>query len=261
MPEFQDQQLRCVDCGEGFVFTASEQQFYKEKGLTNAPTRCRGCREARKAQRAAGGGGGGSRGGGSHGGGSRGGHGGGGARGGAGSATLFSAVCATCGVETQVPFQPTQGRAVLCRDCFRAAKLADGGGGQSAGAPRGAGASSSRGAGDSNSRGAGAPRSSGAGHSRSEGPSIARGERGSSPAGAGMPPMPVRGGKPTGLVKWFNEAKGFGFIADDSGEDVFVHFSAIQGEGFKVLNEGDRVEYDIVPGNKGKQAANLIRIG
>ena len=76
-----------------------------------------------------------------------------------------------------------------------------------------------------------------------------------------MPPMPARGGKPTGLVKWFNEAKGFGFIADDSGEDIFVHFSAIQCEGFKVLNEGDRVEYDIVPGNKGKQAANLIRIG
>ena len=73
--------------------------------------------------------------------------------------------------------------------------------------------------------------------------------------------QPARGGKATGQVKWFNEAKGFGFVADDSGDDVFVHFSAIQCEGFKVLNEGDRVEYDVVPGNKGKQAANLIRIG
>src|SRR6267378_7956520 len=65
MVQFQDQYLRCVDCSEEFIFTASEQQFYKDKGLTNAPTRCRACREARKAQRAgAGGGGGGSHGGG-----------------------------------------------------------------------------------------------------------------------------------------------------------------------------------------------------
>ena len=64
-----------------------------------------------------------------------------------------------------------------------------------------------------------------------------------------------------GTVKWFNGGKGYGFLAQEGGQDVFVHFSAIQGEGFKVLNEGDRVEYDIVPGNKGKQAANLIRIG
>ena len=76
-----------------------------------------------------------------------------------------------------------------------------------------------------------------------------------------MPIQPARGGKPTGEVKWFNESKGFGFIHDDSGEDVFVHFSAIQGDGFKTLNPGDRVEYDVVPGSKGKQAANVIRIG
>ena len=72
---------------------------------------------------------------------------------------------------------------------------------------------------------------------------------------------PGGGGKPTGEVKWFNESKGFGFIHDDSGEDVFVHFSAIQGDGFKTLNPGDRVEYDVVPGSKGNQAANVIRIG
>ena len=69
------------------------------------------------------------------------------------------------------------------------------------------------------------------------------------------------GGRQQGAVKWFNESKGFGFIQDDGGEDVFVHFSAIQGEGFKVLTEGDRVEFDVVPGAKGKQAANVTRIG
>src|SRR5205085_1223281 len=79
--------------------------------------------------------------------------------------------------------------------------------------------------------------------------------------GAGMPIQSARGGKPTGEVKWFNESKGFGFIHDDSGEDVFVHFSAIMGDGFKTLNPGDRVEYDVVPGSKGKQASNVIRIG
>jgi CspA family cold shock protein len=64
-----------------------------------------------------------------------------------------------------------------------------------------------------------------------------------------------------GSVKWFNESKGFGFIQDESGEDVFVHFSAIQGDGFRTLQEGDRVEFDVVPGAKGKQAANVVRIG
>jgi CspA family cold shock protein len=64
-----------------------------------------------------------------------------------------------------------------------------------------------------------------------------------------------------GAVKWFNESKGFGFIQDDGGEDVFVHFSAIQTDGFKTLTEGDRVEFDVVPGEKGRQAANVTRIG
>ncbi|MFP4482973.1 MAG: cold-shock protein [Thermovirgaceae bacterium] len=60
-----------------------------------------------------------------------------------------------------------------------------------------------------------------------------------------------------GTVKWFNEAKGYGFITTDEGNDVFVHFSAIQMEGFKTLNEGQRVEFDVVQGDKGPQAANV----
>ncbi len=64
-----------------------------------------------------------------------------------------------------------------------------------------------------------------------------------------------------GTVKWFNEAKGFGFIRDDEGQEVFVHFSAIQSDGFRTLTQGDRVEFDVVPGARGKQAANVVRIG
>ena len=64
-----------------------------------------------------------------------------------------------------------------------------------------------------------------------------------------------------GTVKWFNDAKGFGFISQESGEgDVFVHFSAINMEGFRSLAEGDRVEFDIVKGPKGFQAANVRRV-
>ncbi len=60
-----------------------------------------------------------------------------------------------------------------------------------------------------------------------------------------------------GNVKWFNESKGFGFIQQENGEDVFVHYSAITGEGFKTLAEGERLEFDVVKGPKGLQAANV----
>ena len=62
-----------------------------------------------------------------------------------------------------------------------------------------------------------------------------------------------------GTVKWFNAEKGFGFIEREDGDDVFVHFTAIQSEGFKTLEEGQTVEFDIVEGNRGPQAANVIR--
>lgn len=63
-----------------------------------------------------------------------------------------------------------------------------------------------------------------------------------------------------GTVKWFNESKGFGFISRETGEDVFVHFSAIVGEGFKTLNEGDAVTFEVVKGPKGPQATNVRKV-
>jgi cold shock protein len=63
----------------------------------------------------------------------------------------------------------------------------------------------------------------------------------------------------TGTVKWFNDRKGYGFIALDGGDDVFVHHSAIQGDGFKTLAEGETVEFEVAPGKKGEQAINVIR--
>ena len=64
----------------------------------------------------------------------------------------------------------------------------------------------------------------------------------------------------TGTVKWFDNQKGYGFIAQESGNDVFVHHNAIQGEGYKSLNEGQQVEFDITDGPKGDQAQNVVKL-
>ncbi|HVB32801.1 MAG TPA: cold shock domain-containing protein [Patescibacteria group bacterium] len=67
-------------------------------------------------------------------------------------------------------------------------------------------------------------------------------------------------GKVTGQVKWFNNAKGYGFLGREGGNDVFVHYSAIVGDGYRSLQEGETVEFEIVQGQKGPQAANVMRI-
>jgi CspA family cold shock protein len=63
-----------------------------------------------------------------------------------------------------------------------------------------------------------------------------------------------------GTVKWFNAEKGYGFIQVEGGDDVFVHYSAIQSEGFKTLEEGQKVEFEIVQGSRGPQAANVVKL-
>jgi CspA family cold shock protein len=63
-----------------------------------------------------------------------------------------------------------------------------------------------------------------------------------------------------GRVKWFSADKGYGFLESDEGSDVFVHYSAVAGEGFRSLNEGERVEFEVVDGTRGPQAANVIRV-
>ncbi|WP_129729971.1 MULTISPECIES: cold-shock protein [Bacillaceae] len=63
-----------------------------------------------------------------------------------------------------------------------------------------------------------------------------------------------------GTVKWFNAEKGYGFITVEGGEDIFVHFSAIQTDGFKTLEEGQRVSFDVTEGNRGAQAANVVKL-
>ncbi len=208
MSTLQDRVIKCVDCGEEFTFTVGEQEFYRDHGLTNAPTRCKRCRESRKGQR----------------GGAGAGAGGEGRRGdaprGGGTKPMFPAVCANCGTETMVPFKPTHDRPVYCRECFDAKKPA-GVGGREKRATQG-----------------GAPRT----------------------AVSHAPPPTHEGPRSQGAVKWFNEAKGFGFIQLEGGEDVFVHFSAIRGDGFRTLTEGDHVEFDVVEGPKGKQAANVVKI-
>lgn len=64
-----------------------------------------------------------------------------------------------------------------------------------------------------------------------------------------------------GTVKWFNAKKGYGFISDEEGKDVFVHFSALNMDGFKELKDGESVEFEVVEGEKGPQAANVVRLG
>jgi len=64
---------------------------------------------------------------------------------------------------------------------------------------------------------------------------------------------------PEGTVKWFNDKKGYGFISQENGNDIFVHYSAIQGDGFRSLKEGDRVRFEVVQGPKGTQAANVAK--
>lgn len=91
---FQDKNLSCRDCGANFVFTASEQDFFQQKGFTNEPGRCPDCRAARKQQN------------------------GGGRSGGYQQREMHDVTCAACGVATQVPFRPSTDRPVYCRDCF-----------------------------------------------------------------------------------------------------------------------------------------------
>ena len=129
---YNDKNLTCADCGQEFVFTASEQDFYAQRGFTE-PRRCPSCRASRKAARGASDGGGSSSGagyggygagGGYSAGGYSGGGGGGGGGGGYGSRDrgpreMFAATCSNCGREAQVPFRPTSGKPVYCSDCFR----------------------------------------------------------------------------------------------------------------------------------------------
>ena len=138
---YNDKNLTCADCGQEFVFTASEQDFYAQRGFTE-PRRCPSCRASRKAARgaegggssygggygagggySAGGGGGGggysSGGGGGGGGGYSSGGGGGGYGRDRGPREMFTATCSSCGKDAQVPFRPTSGKPVYCSDCFR----------------------------------------------------------------------------------------------------------------------------------------------
>ncbi len=122
MSHYADKVLQCRDCGNEFVFSAGEQEFYATRGFSE-PTRCSECRAARKAQRDAGGASsGGYRESSSYGGGRSSGGGYGYSSSGAGSSTgtrqMFKVTCADCGQETEVPFEPRNGRPVYCRDCY-----------------------------------------------------------------------------------------------------------------------------------------------
>ena len=125
---YTDKTLTCADCGQQFVFTASEQDFYAQRGFSE-PRRCASCRASRKAARGSNGGGGyGASSGGGYGGSSSYSSGGGGGYGGGGGGygerergprEMFAATCSNCGKEAMVPFRPTSGKPVYCSDCFR----------------------------------------------------------------------------------------------------------------------------------------------
>lgn len=89
---YQDKTLVCKDCGKEFVFTEGEQEFYAEKGFKNEPVRCKECRQEKKVKRPS------------------------------EKKEMFSTVCSNCGKETEVPFKPSEGRPVYCRECFEAKK-------------------------------------------------------------------------------------------------------------------------------------------
>lgn len=114
---FSDRTLTCIDCGAEFVFTADDQEFHASRGFANEPKRCPDCRRARKSARGDSMGGGGS-------------YGGGGGYS-SGPRQMYPAQCASCGRETEVPFQPRGDRPVYCRDCFQ--QRSPSGGGRSGG--------------------------------------------------------------------------------------------------------------------------------
>jgi len=128
-----DRTLTCRDCGQDFIWTAGEQEFFVQRGLTNEPRRCPDCRRARKAQGGGGGGGGYASGGGGYSSGGGGGYGGGGGGGyDRPQRQMYPATCSECGKETQVPFQPRGDKPVYCSDCFasrRQGSYSGGGGG------------------------------------------------------------------------------------------------------------------------------------
>ena len=97
---FEDKSLQCSDCGATFTFSAEEQEFFQSKGFTNEPKRCPACRQSRKTERY--------------------GDGGYGYR---SQRQMFPAVCAQCGQDTEVPFEPREGRPVYCRDCYSKTRL------------------------------------------------------------------------------------------------------------------------------------------
>ncbi len=96
--DYQDKSLRCADCGREFTFTAGEQEFYSSRGLLNEPKRCPECRQARKSERY-------------------------GSSGSRSQRQMFPAVCAECGKDTEVPFEPREDKPVYCSDCYSKVRL------------------------------------------------------------------------------------------------------------------------------------------